>query len=157
MWFLVFVFLSTLHIVFLFMHFSHHVFCTFGLFKQSYNNFQWFQFSTFDVLNLLAISVFNFRHVIIYIYIYIYIYMHCGFLFLCSCFHFSHCAFVFIEICILFLCRNPTLAKCGGEAQHFQSWGFGVPRDSRMFRAWQKGPKHLALKCPWCHWKGLEA
>jgi hypothetical protein len=27
-------------------------------------------------------------------------------------------------------CRNPTLAKCGGEAQHFQSWGFGVLRDS---------------------------
>jgi len=31
-------------------------------------------------------------------------------------------------------CRNPTLAKCGGEAQHSQSWGFGVLRDSRMFR-----------------------
>jgi hypothetical protein len=27
-------------------------------------------------------------------------------------------------------CRNPTLAKCGGEAQHFQSWGFGVLWDS---------------------------
>jgi hypothetical protein len=27
------------------------------------------------------------------------------------------------------MCRNPTLAKCGGEAQHFQSWGFGVFRD----------------------------
>jgi hypothetical protein len=23
-------------------------------------------------------------------------------------------------------CRNPTLAKCGGEAQHSQSWGLGV-------------------------------
>jgi hypothetical protein len=33
------------------------------------------------------------------------------------------------------LCRNPTLAKCGGEAQHFQSWGFGVLWDSQMFRA----------------------
>ncbi len=54
-------------------------------------------------------------------------------------------------------CRNPTLAKCGGEAQHFQSWGFGVLRDSRMFRARQQSPKHLALKCSWCHWKGLEA
>jgi hypothetical protein len=31
-------------------------------------------------------------------------------------------------------CHNPALAKCGGEAQHFQSWGFGVLRDSRMFR-----------------------
>jgi hypothetical protein len=55
------------------------------------------------------------------------------------------------------LCRNPTLAKCGGETQHFQSWGFGVLRDSWMFRARQQGPKHLALKCSWCHWKGLEA
>jgi hypothetical protein len=36
-------------------------------------------------------------------------------------------------------CRNPTLAKCGGEAQHFQRWGFGVLRDSRMFRARQQG------------------
>ncbi len=27
-------------------------------------------------------------------------------------------------------CRNPTLAKCGGEAQHSQSWGFGVLWDS---------------------------
>jgi hypothetical protein len=53
-------------------------------------------------------------------------------------------------------CRNPTLAKCGGETQHFQSWGFGVLRDSRMFRARQQGPKHLALRCSWCHWKGLE-
>ncbi len=55
------------------------------------------------------------------------------------------------------LCRNPTLAKCGGEAQHSQSWGFGVLRDSRMFRVRQQGPKHLALRCSWCHWKGLEA
>jgi hypothetical protein len=44
-------------------------------------------------------------------------------------------------------CRNPTLAKCGGEAQHFQTWGFGALRDSRMFRARQQGPKHLALRC----------
>jgi hypothetical protein len=25
-----------------------------------------------------------------------------------------------------------------------------------MFRVQQKGPKHLALRCSWCHWKGLE-
>jgi len=48
-------------------------------------------------------------------------------------------------------CRNPTLAKCGGEAQHFQSWGLGVLRDSRMFRVRQQGPKHLALRFSWCH------
>jgi hypothetical protein len=32
-------------------------------------------------------------------------------------------------------CRNPNLVKCGGEAQHLEKWGFGVLRDSRMFRA----------------------
>jgi hypothetical protein len=53
-------------------------------------------------------------------------------------------------------CRNPTLAKCGGEAQHLEKLGFGVLRDSRMFRARQKGAKHLALGFFWCHWKGLE-
>jgi hypothetical protein len=53
-------------------------------------------------------------------------------------------------------CRNPTLAKCGGEAQHLEKSGVGVLRDSRMFRARQQGEKHLALGCSWCHWKGLE-
>jgi hypothetical protein len=53
-------------------------------------------------------------------------------------------------------CRTPTLAKCGGEAQHLEKSGVGVLRDSRMFRAWQQGPKHLALGWSWCHWKGLE-
>jgi hypothetical protein len=51
---------------------------------------------------------------------------------------------------------TPLLAKCGGEAQHLEKLGFGVLRDSRMFRARQQGPKHLALGCYWCHWKGLE-
>ncbi len=53
-------------------------------------------------------------------------------------------------------CRNPTLAKCEGEAQHSQSWGLGILWDSRMFRVRQQGPKHLALGCSWCHWKGLK-
>jgi hypothetical protein len=53
-------------------------------------------------------------------------------------------------------CRTPTLAKCGGEAQHLEKSGVGVLRDSRMFRDQQQGPKHLALGCSWCHWKGLE-
>jgi hypothetical protein len=53
-------------------------------------------------------------------------------------------------------CRNPTLAKCGGEAQHLEKLGVRVLRDSRMFRARQKGAKYLALGCSWCHWKGLE-
>jgi hypothetical protein len=53
-------------------------------------------------------------------------------------------------------CRNPNLVKCGGEAQHLEKWGFAVLRDSRMFRARQRGAKHLTLGCFWCHWKGLE-
>ncbi len=53
-------------------------------------------------------------------------------------------------------CCTPTLAKCGGEAQHLEKLGFGVLWDSRMFRAQQQGRKHLALGCSWCHWKGLE-
>ncbi len=53
-------------------------------------------------------------------------------------------------------CRNPNLVKCGGEAQHLEKWGFGVLRDSRMFRARQQGAEHLVLGCSWCHWKGLE-
>jgi hypothetical protein len=28
------------------------------------------------------------------------------------------------------ICRNPNLAKCGGEAQHLEKLGFGVLRDS---------------------------
>jgi hypothetical protein len=44
-------------------------------------------------------------------------------------------------------CRTPTLTKCGGEAQHLEKSGVGVLRDSRMFRAQQQGPKHLALRC----------
>jgi hypothetical protein len=53
-------------------------------------------------------------------------------------------------------CRDPTLAKCGGEAQHSQSWGLGVLRDSRMFRVRQQGPNLLALRSSWCHWKALK-
>jgi hypothetical protein len=89
-----------------------------------------------------------------------------------------HVIFYHPQLVYDFLCRNPTLAKCGGEAQHFQSWGFGafrvatvlwpsvgvkpntwkkrgfgVLRDSRMFRARQQGAKHLALGCFWCRWK----
>jgi hypothetical protein len=66
------------------------------------------------------------------------------------------------EPCIYFsilfgkLCRTPTLTKCGGEAQHLEKLGFGVLRNSWMFRAQQQGAKHLALGCSWCHWKGLE-
>ncbi len=53
-------------------------------------------------------------------------------------------------------CRNPTLAKCGGEAQHLEKVGIGVLRDSRKLRRRFGRPKHLSLGCSWCHWKGLE-
>jgi hypothetical protein len=53
-------------------------------------------------------------------------------------------------------CRNPTLAKCGGEAQHLEKVGIGVLRDSRKLRRRFGRPKHLALRCSWCHWKDLE-
>jgi hypothetical protein len=54
------------------------------------------------------------------------------------------------------ICRNPTLAKCGGEAQHLEKVGIGVLRDSQKLRRRFGRPKHLALGCSWCHWKGLE-
>jgi hypothetical protein len=50
-----------------------------------------------------------------------------------------------------------TWPSVGVKPNTWKSWGFGVLRDSRMFRARQQDPKHLALGCSWCHWKGLEA
>jgi hypothetical protein len=50
-----------------------------------------------------------------------------------------------------------TWPSVGVKPNTWKSWGFGVLRDSRMFRAPQQDPKHLALGCSWCHWKVLEA
>ncbi len=50
-----------------------------------------------------------------------------------------------------------TWPSVGVKPNTWKSWGFGVLRDFRMFRVRQQGPKHLALECSWCHWKGLEA
>ncbi len=44
----------------------------------------------------------------------------------------------------------------GVKPNTWKKRGFGVLRDSRMFRARQQGAKHLALGCSWCRWKGLE-
>jgi hypothetical protein len=44
----------------------------------------------------------------------------------------------------------------GVKPNTWKKWGFGVLRDSRRFRARHQGPKHLALGCSWCLWKGLE-
>jgi hypothetical protein len=61
---------------------------------------------------------------------------------------FCYKVLTFISLLQNFMSKNeivfPTLAKCGGEAQHLEKSGVGVLRDSRMFRARQQGPKHLA-------------
>jgi hypothetical protein len=51
---------------------------------------------------------------------------------------------------------TPLWPSVGVKLNTWKRWGFGVLRDSRMFRAQQQGSKHLALRCSWCHWKGLE-
>jgi hypothetical protein len=53
-------------------------------------------------------------------------------------------------------CQTPLRPSVGVKPNTWKSWGIGVLRDSRMFRPQQQGPKHLALGCFWCHWKGLE-
>jgi hypothetical protein len=51
---------------------------------------------------------------------------------------------------------TPLWPSVGVKPNTWKSWRLGVFRDSRMFRARQKGAKHLALGCSYCHWKGLE-
>ncbi len=46
---------------------------------------------------------------------------------------------------------TPLWPSVGVKPNTWKSWGFGVLRDSRMFRARQQDPKHLALGCSWCH------
>ncbi len=49
-----------------------------------------------------------------------------------------------------------TWPSVGVKPNTWKELGFGVLRDSRMFKARQQGAKHLALRYSWCHWKGLE-
>jgi hypothetical protein len=51
---------------------------------------------------------------------------------------------------------TPLWPSVGLKPNTWKSWGFGVLQDSRMFRAQQKGAKHLSLGCSWCPWKDLE-
>jgi len=51
---------------------------------------------------------------------------------------------------------TPLWTSVGVKPNTWKSWRLGVFRDSRMLRARQQGAKHLALRCSWCHWKGLE-
>ncbi len=55
-----------------------------------------------------------------------------------------------------FIVATLTWPSVGVKPNTWKELGFGVLRGSRMFRARQKGAKHLALGCSWCHWKGLE-
>ncbi len=47
-------------------------------------------------------------------------------------------------------CRNPTLAKCGGEAQH--SWQF----DSRPLKVGNRPCSNLRIENAICRWKDLD-
>ncbi len=51
-------------------------------------------------------------------------------------------------------CRNSLWPSVGVKPDTWKSWGFGVLRDFRLFRARQQCRKHLALGCSWCHQKG---
>jgi len=42
---------------------------------------------------------------------------------------------------------QPHFGQVWGWNSHFHSWGFGVLRDSRRFRAWLQGSKHLTFGC----------
>jgi hypothetical protein len=42
---------------------------------------------------------------------------------------------------------TPLWPSVGVKPNTWKSWRLGVLRDSRMFRARQQGPKHLALEC----------
>jgi hypothetical protein len=57
---------------------------------------------------------------------------------------------------IIMIVVTPLWPSVGVKPNTWKSWRFKVLRDSQMFRAQQQGPKHLALKRSWCHWKGLE-
>jgi hypothetical protein len=45
---------------------------------------------------------------------------------------------------------TPLWPSLGVKPNTWKSWGFGVLRDSRMFRARQQEAKHLELGCSWC-------
>ncbi len=64
--------------------------------------------------------------------------------------------------CEIRSCQNFHVAtllwpSVGVKPNTWRKRGFEVLWDSRMFRVRQQGPKHLSLRCSWCHQKGLEA
>ncbi len=54
-------------------------------------------------------------------------------------------------------CCNPTLAKCGGQAQHLEKVMIWSPSRLPNVQSLTARLKTYALWCSWCHWKGLEA
>jgi hypothetical protein len=46
---------------------------------------------------------------------------------------------------------TPLWPSVGVKPNTWKSWRFGVLQDSRLFRARQQGPKHIALRRSWCH------
>jgi hypothetical protein len=55
-------------------------------------------------------------------------------------------------------CRNPTLDKCGGEAQHLKKVRIWSPPGLPNVQSSTARPKTPRIKvCSWCHWKVLEA
>jgi len=89
-------------------------------------------------------------------------YFRLALLFCCSCLTLFililHCSLLFCVICFHFVLfvATPLWPSVGVKPNTWKSWRFGVLWNSRMFRARQQGPKHLALRCSWCHCKGLE-
>jgi len=54
------------------------------------------------------------------------------------------------------ICRNPTLAKCGGEAQHLEKLEVWSPLGLSNVQSSTARPKTPCIEFFWCHWKGLE-
>ncbi len=57
---------------------------------------------------------------------------------------------------VCLVCRNPTLAKCGGEAQHLEKLGTWSPLGLPNVQSSTARPKTTRIRRSWCHWKGLE-
>jgi hypothetical protein len=81
---------------------------------------------------------------------------------LCKILHSHVFLYTFTRTCINPISKHTTFVatllwpSVGVKPNTWKKRGFGVLRDSRMFRARQQGAKHLALGCSWCRWKGLE-
>jgi len=54
-------------------------------------------------------------------------------------------------------CRDPTLAKCGGEAQHLEKVRIWNPPRLPIVQSSTARPKTPHMGCSWCPWKDLEA